>query len=82
MINGKVCQVIIDSGSCENVVSKKIVHALNLKTEAHHNPYKMSWIKKGGKASVHEICFVPLSISNQYKDQLVCDVIHTFATYY
>lgn len=68
-------QVIIDSRSCENVVSKKLVHALNLKAETHPNPYKISWIKKGGEASVHEICVVPLSIGNQYKDQVVCDVI-------
>ena len=47
-INGKVCQVIIDSDSSKNLVSKKFVTALNLKIEPP-NPYKVSWIKKGEK---------------------------------
>ena len=49
MINGKVCQVIIDSGSTENIVSKKLVAALNLQVESHPNPYKVNWITKKGK---------------------------------
>ena len=30
---GKVCNVIIDSGSCKNMVSKEMVEKLNLKCE-------------------------------------------------
>ena len=48
-IQVKVCQVIIDSGSSENLVSKKLVSVLKVKTEPHPNPYKVSWIKKGEK---------------------------------
>lgn len=29
----------------------------------------------GGEASVTEICSIPLSIGNYYKDQIVCDII-------
>ena len=50
MIQGKICNVIIDSGSSENFVSRKLVTALNPKSEAHPNPYKIGWIKKGGEA--------------------------------
>ena len=32
---GKVCNVIIDSGSCTNVVAEEMVTKLNLKTEPH-----------------------------------------------
>ncbi|KAA0054966.1 transposon Ty3-I Gag-Pol polyprotein isoform X1 [Cucumis melo var. makuwa] len=74
-IQGKVCNVIIDSGSSENFVSKKLVTALNLKTQPHEKPYKIGWIKKGGETLISEICYVPLSIGNSYKDQMVCDVI-------
>ena len=74
-INGRVCDVIIDSGSSENFVAKKLVTVLNLKAEAHPNPYKIGWVRKGGEATVSEICTVPLSIGNAYKDQIVCDVI-------
>jgi hypothetical protein len=45
--SGKVCNVIIDGGSCENVVSTTMVEKLNLKTEPHSHPYKLQWLKKG-----------------------------------
>lgn len=37
-IKGKVCEVIIDGGSCENVMSKNFVKALQLTIEKHHQP--------------------------------------------
>lgn len=39
-INGKIYSVIIDSGINENIVPRKLVKALNLKTEPHPNPYR------------------------------------------
>ncbi|KAA0056455.1 zf-CCHC domain-containing protein [Cucumis melo var. makuwa] len=48
-IQGKICNVIIDSGNNGNFVSKRLVAALNLKVEPHPNSYKIRWIKKGGK---------------------------------
>ncbi|KAA0063032.1 zf-CCHC domain-containing protein [Cucumis melo var. makuwa] len=74
-INGKVCDVIINSGSSENFVARKLVTALNLKTDPHPDPYKIGWVKKGGETLINEICTIPLSIGNSYKDQIVCDVI-------
>nr|GEW12206.1 hypothetical protein [Tanacetum cinerariifolium] len=44
---GKVCDVIIDSESCENVVSETMVKKLSLKTKKHPRPYKLSWLQKG-----------------------------------
>ena len=40
--HGKVCDIIIDSGSCENVVSIKMVDKLKLPTEDHSSPYKLT----------------------------------------
>ncbi|KAE8697779.1 putative Quercetin 3-O-methyltransferase 1 [Hibiscus syriacus] len=45
----KVCKMIIDSGSCENVVSEEVVQKLQLKTDRHPKPYKLSWLNKGNE---------------------------------
>ncbi|XP_022854005.1 uncharacterized protein LOC111375418 [Olea europaea var. sylvestris] len=42
----KVCKLIIDSGSCKNVVSEEAIQKLQLKTDRHPKPYKLSWLNK------------------------------------
>ncbi|TNV97344.1 hypothetical protein C5H24_12795, partial [Xylella fastidiosa] len=74
-IGGKVCRYVIDSGSCENVVSEEAVQKLNLKTEAHPNPYKLSWLKKGNEVKVSKRCLVSFSMASKYKDSAWCDVV-------
>ena len=49
-IKQKVCNVIVDSGSGENIVSGALVKALKLATEKHTSLYKIGWIKNGGEA--------------------------------
>jgi hypothetical protein len=48
----RVCKVIIDSGSTDNLVSIKMVEKLELETTAHLNPYKVSWLQKGHQVMV------------------------------
>uniref|UniRef100_A0A2N9EHZ3 CCHC-type domain-containing protein n=1 Tax=Fagus sylvatica TaxID=28930 RepID=A0A2N9EHZ3_FAGSY len=74
-ILGKVCQLVIDGGSCENVVSQEAVNKLGLKTEEHPHPYKLSWLKKGGEIKVTRRCMVPFSIRKKYEDVVSCDVV-------
>ncbi|KAM0976371.1 hypothetical protein FF1_019350 [Malus domestica] len=50
--NGKICNLIIDSGSCENVVSQDMVNKLKLKTKKCHIPYKLAWLQKGNEMHV------------------------------
>jgi hypothetical protein len=48
----KVCKVIIDSGSTDNLVSTEMVDKLELETTAHPKPYKVSWLQKGHQVMV------------------------------
>ena len=36
--------MIIDGGSCTNVVSTTLVEKLNLSTLKHSRPYKLQWL--------------------------------------
>ncbi|XP_042416946.1 uncharacterized protein LOC122005804 [Zingiber officinale] len=71
----KVCDVIIDGGSCENVVATTMVDKLKLKTEDHPQPYKLSWLHKGNELKVTQRCLIQFSIGNKYQDEVWCDVI-------
>ncbi|GJX67976.1 putative nucleotidyltransferase, ribonuclease H [Tanacetum coccineum] len=73
--NRKVCDVIIDSGSCENVVSESMVKKLPLTTEKHPHPYKLSWLNKGKSIQVDRRCLVNFFIGEKYRDEVWCDVV-------
>ncbi|XP_074319087.1 uncharacterized protein LOC141656020 [Silene latifolia] len=74
-IQGRVCNLIIDGGSCTNVASITMVNKLNLSTQEHPNPYKLRWLNKGAEVKVDKQCLVPFSIGNVYKDEILCDVV-------
>jgi hypothetical protein len=52
----RICKVIIDNGSTDNLVSTEIVEKLELETTAHPNPYKFSWLQKGHWVMVSKQC--------------------------
>eukprot|EP00253_Pinus_taeda_P025766 PITA_25766 len=73
-VQGKCCQMIIDSGSTDNLVSTEVVEKLKLRTMKHPTPYKVSWLKKGHQLLVSEQCEVEFQVG-KYKDKIVCDVM-------
>eukprot|EP00253_Pinus_taeda_P014867 PITA_14867 len=73
-VQGKCCQMIIDSGSTDNLVSTEVVEKLKLKTKKHPTPYKVSWIQKGYQLVVNEQCEVELQLG-KYRDKIMCDVM-------
>ncbi|XP_071739555.1 uncharacterized protein [Rutidosis leptorrhynchoides] len=72
---GKVCSMVIDGGSCENVVSKEMVDKLELKAEDHPEPYCLTWLKCGNHIKVDKRCLVKFSIGNKYHDEVWCEVV-------
>jgi hypothetical protein len=74
-VNQRVCDIIIDGGSGENIVSKSMVSKLGLTTERHPKPYKIRWIKQGTETLVTEQCRFTFSIGKHYSDSLLCDVV-------
>ncbi|XP_074278564.1 uncharacterized protein LOC141602156 [Silene latifolia] len=75
-VQERVCNLIIDGGSCTNVASTIMVSKLSLLTQEHPSPYKLRWLNKGSEVRVHKQCIVPFSIGKVYKDEVLCDVVH------
>jgi hypothetical protein len=75
-IGGKICKLIINGGSCENVVVEEAIQKLALDTEKHPTPYCLEWLKKGNMVIVSKRCLVHISsIGSKYKDNTWCDVV-------
>ncbi|XP_052478585.1 uncharacterized protein LOC128034050 [Gossypium raimondii] len=73
-VQGKVCSLIIDGGSCTNVASSLLVEKLGLATTKHPTPYKLQWLNDGGELKVTKQARVAFSIG-KYQDEVVCDVV-------
>jgi hypothetical protein len=70
----RVCKVIVDSGSTDNLVSTEMVKKLELETTDHPSPYKVSWLQKGHQVNFTKQCLVDIKIG-RYNDNILCDFI-------
>jgi hypothetical protein len=66
--------VIIDFGSCNNLVSSDLVKKLGLTTRPHPHLYHIQWLNDSGKAKVTQTVRVHFSIGT-YSDFADCDVV-------
>ncbi|XP_042014510.1 uncharacterized protein LOC121762621, partial [Salvia splendens] len=73
-VKSKTCLVIIDGGSCTNVVCDRLVAKLGLKVLKHPNPYKLQWLGDSGELRVKAQCKVPLKIG-EVEEDILCDII-------
>ena len=48
----RVCKVIVDSGSMDNLISTEMVEKLELETIDHPSPYRVLWLQKGHQVNV------------------------------
>ena len=53
-ILGKVCKVVVDFGSTDNIISYEVVNKLKLTKIPRVSPYKVTWINKGQSTLVNE----------------------------
>jgi len=74
-INGQVCSLIVDGGSCANVASTTLKEKLNLKPEPQPQPYFIQWLNQGKGLHVSHLCLISFSIGKSYYDELWCDII-------
>ena len=74
MIKDKLCSIIIDNGSCNNIASQELVEKMGLKQWRHPSPYKIQWLNECGTLRVSNIVTVPFSIG-RYNDHVECDVV-------
>jgi hypothetical protein len=73
-VEGKVCKVIIDGGSCHNLASKEMVEKLGLKLLRHPHPYHVQWLNDSGNIKIGYRVKVPFKIG-EYIDSVECDVV-------
>ncbi|WVZ70654.1 hypothetical protein U9M48_019299 [Paspalum notatum var. saurae] len=57
IINNRRARVIIDSRSCNNLVSTNLVKKLGLTTRPHPHPYHIQWLNDFGKAKEYADVF-------------------------
>lgn len=72
-IGGRSCKVIVDSGSCINAVSSKVIGKVGLTAIPHPHPYNVSCIDTT-TLEVTQRCLVHIDFT-QYKDKIWCDVV-------
>ena len=74
LIEGNPCSLVIDSGSCTNVVSSFLVRRLQLATLPHLKPYKLQWLTNKGELKVNSQALISFTLG-RYTDEVLCDVV-------
>nr|KYP63905.1 hypothetical protein KK1_018492 [Cajanus cajan] len=69
-----IYSLIMDSGSCNNFCSSRLVNKLNLTLIDHRKAYKLQWLNEDGPLKVKEQVNIFFSIG-KYKDKVLCDII-------
>jgi len=74
-MNGNVCSLIIDGGSCATVASKAMMEKLKLAISSHPSPYTIQSLNQGKGFQISSRCFLILSVRKNYKDELWHNII-------
>ena len=74
VVKERAIRIIIDGGSCNNLVSMEMVEKLSISTRQHHHPYHIQWFDSTGRLKVTRTARVHFSIGT-YSDFVDCDVV-------
>ena len=69
--------MIIDAGSCTNVVNTLLVEKLKLPLIKYPKPYKLQWLNDSGLVKVSKQVLISFSIG-RYKNEVLCDIVPMF----
>lgn len=72
-VKDKLCDVIIDTGSCTNVVSTTLVDKLKWPTTEHPQPYRLHWLNNTSDVKVTKQALITFAIG-KFHDEVLCDV--------
>jgi len=73
-IKGKTYSMIIDGGSCANVVSSYLVDKLGIACMKRPTPYRLQWLNDCGEVKVNKQCMISFNVG-RYEDEILCDVV-------
>jgi len=74
LVQGNVCSLIIDGGSCTNAASTRLVSKLELETKPRPRSYKLQWLNENVEMLVDKQVDVCFKIG-KYEDVVLCDVV-------
>ncbi|KAK9698054.1 hypothetical protein RND81_08G079500 [Saponaria officinalis] len=73
-VNNRICTLIVDSGSCTNVIARDVVTKLKIPTKDHPKPYRLHWLDGNNGVMVKKQALISLQLG-PYEDEILCDVI-------
>lgn len=75
LCEGKVCNLILDGGRTNNIISKEALEKLKPPSEKHPNPYSISWFQKGNEVPVTSPCLVKFTMGKLCDDEAWCNIV-------
>ncbi|KAK9671757.1 hypothetical protein RND81_12G052700 [Saponaria officinalis] len=73
-VNDRINTLIVDSGSCTNVIARDVVAKLKIPTKDHPKPYRLHWLDGNNGVMVKKQALVSLQLG-PYEVEILCDVI-------
>ena len=74
LVKGTACSLVIESGSCTNVVSTMLIKRFQIPTQDHPKTYMLQWLNDNERRKVVSQPLISFTLG-KYKDEVLCDVL-------